>query len=359
MKLPRYTHGYVDRHGKPRFYFRRAGFKGAKLPGLPWSREFMQALDEGITGQPAPIAAARTLPGSMRALAVGYYSSPDYLKLQPRVQRVRRGIIERFLSEVDTKGQCNGDKRAALLQRVHVVAAMAARASKPEAANDFRKALRGLMKHAQAINLRADDPTQGVKSLRSKNRRGIHTWTDAEIEQFRTAYAIGTKPRLAMELGLCTGQARQDVIKMGPQHISDGVLSWTRLKTEQSTGIEVFIPILPELADAIDGKPSGHLTFLATAFGQPFTAAGFGNWFHDQRSAAKMPKRCSFHGLRKAASRQLAEHGCTPHEIAAITGHATLKEIERYTRDAARRIMARSAFTKLKSEQPVANRKRS
>jgi hypothetical protein len=53
----------------------------------------------------------------------------------------------------------------------------------------------------------------------------------------------------------------------------------------------------------------------------------------------------------------LAEHGCTPHEIAAITGHATLKEIERYTKDAARGVMAKAAYVKLKQEQPVANRK--
>jgi integrase len=145
---------------------------------------------------------------------------------------------------------------------------------------------------------------------------------------------------------------------MGPQHIRDGVLSWVRRKTEQSTAIEVYIPVLLELTGAIDAMPRPrHLTFLVTEFGKPFTAAGFGNWFRDQCNKADLRKHCSFHGLRKAASRRLAEHGCTPHEIAAITGHATLKEIERYTKAAERRVMARSAFAKLKQEQPVANRK--
>ena len=40
---------------------------------------------------------------------------------------------------------------------------------------------------------------------------------------------------------------------------------------------------------------------------------------------------CSAHGLRKAAARKMAEAGCTPHEIAAITGHASLREVQRYT----------------------------
>ena len=33
MKLPSYVHAFIDRHGKPRFYFRRAGFKKTPLPG--------------------------------------------------------------------------------------------------------------------------------------------------------------------------------------------------------------------------------------------------------------------------------------------------------------------------------------
>ena len=57
---------------------------------------------------------------------------------------------------------------------------------------------------------------------------------------------------------------------------------------------------------------------------------------------------CTFHGLRKCASVRLAEHGCTPHEIAAITGHATLREIERYTKGASRRRLAVSAMAKLR-----------
>ncbi len=40
--------------------------------------------------------------------------------------------------------------------------------------------------------------------------------------------------------------------------------------------------------------------------------------------------------LCKAIARRLAEAGCTPHQIGAITGHTTLKEVERYSASAAR-----------------------
>ena len=57
---------------------------------------------------------------------------------------------------------------------------------------------------------------------------------------------------------------------------------------------------------------------------------------------------CSAHGLRKAAARRLAEAGCTAHEISAITGHASLREVARYTEAADRRKLAASAMAKVK-----------
>jgi len=135
---------------------------------------------------------------------------------------------------------------------------------------------------------------------------------------------------------------------MGPQHIRGGALQWTRKKTESTTALDLEIPVHPELQRIIDATPSGHLTFLATEFGRPFAVAGFGNWFRDQCDMANL-RHCTFHGLRKAASVRLAEAGCTPHEIAAITGHASLKEIVRYTATVDRKRLAASAMAKVKS----------
>jgi hypothetical protein len=47
-----------------------------------------------------------------------------------------------------------------------------------------------------------------------------------------------------------------------------------------------------------------------------------------------LPNRCVPHGLRKAACRRLAEVGATAHQIMAVSGHKSLREVERYTRAA-------------------------
>jgi integrase len=77
-------------------------------------------------------------------------------------------------------------------------------------------------------------------------------------------------------------------------------------------------------------------------------------------TAAGLPQRCVFHGLRKAACRRLAEAACTVHEIAAISGHASLREVERYTKAVeqvglAKKVSAKTAAQENKSGYGVSN----
>jgi hypothetical protein len=213
---PKYVQGFVDRHGKARFYFRRAGFKTVALPGLPWSPEFMAAYQEALAGQPQQIGREHVKPGTIRALAVSYYNSIAFRSMKPITQSVYRNIIDRFCRERDKDGHEYGDKRAATLRREHILKLMAARADKPDSANGLRKVIRAIMKHAVETGVRADEPTRDIRALRPKSKLGFHRWTEAEIAQFEARHAIGTKPRLALALGLYTGQARQDVVAMGP-----------------------------------------------------------------------------------------------------------------------------------------------
>ena len=351
-RSPKFVQGFIDRHGKPRFYFRRPGFKKVPLLGLPWSPEFMAAYEKACAGQPAQIASVRTKPGTLRALAVSYYNSVAFRSLKPITQSRRRNSIDRLCSEKDKQGHEHGDKRAATIQREHIVKLMAARAGKPESANGLRKSIRAMMQHAVEIGLRTDDPTRDVKAIRVKTD-GYHSWTDDEIAQFEKRHAIGSRPRLALALMLYTGQRRSDVVRMGRQHVRGGVLLVQQFKTNA----ELSIPLHGALQTIIAASAAGRLTFLVTEFGKPFTAAGFGNWFREQCDTANL-HHCSAHGLRKAAARRLAEAGCTEHEIASITGHASLREISRYTKAADQKRLAVTAMGKVSgtsSVKPVAS----
>jgi integrase len=125
-------------------------------------------------------------------------------------------------------------------------------------------------------------------------------------------------------------------------------------KTKNTTAVTLVIPVHPELQAIIEATPLGHLTLLTTRNGKSYSLNGFTDQFRDWCDAAGLPQHCVFHGLRKAAARRLAEAGCTPHQIAAITGHASLKEIVRYTKAVDQARLAREAIERIgtKSVKP-------
>jgi integrase len=170
----------------------------------------------------------------------------------------------------------------------------------------------------------------------------IHTWTEAQISQFETHWSLGSKQRLAFALHLYTGQRRSDVHRMTwADYDGEGILV-----TQQKTGAKLDIPVHPELKSILDAAPNSGDTILVTEYGRSFTVAGYGSWINGAIRAAGLPAECVAHGLRKAAARRMAEAGCTPHEVAAITGHKTLGEVERYARAVDQRRMSRAALEK-------------
>ena len=134
--------------------------------------------------------------------------------------------------------------------------------------------------------------------------------------------------------------------RRGPRRAGN-VRNGTITITQQKTKTALVIPVTA-LAEAINATPSEAMVFLLNEHGKAFTAKGFGKWFTAQCQRVGLTG-LSPHGLRKAACRRLAEAGCSANEIAAISGHASLREVERYTKAADQARMARNAMARTTS----------
>jgi integrase len=333
---PKYVHGFIDRHGKARWYFRRAGFTQVRLPGLPWSPEFMTAYEAVLSETPRlEIGARRTKPGTVAAAAAGYFGSATFANLAESTRRTRRQILERFRAE-------HGDKAIATLGKTHVERMVNLKAATPGGALNFLSALRALMRHAITVGLRADDPTVGIRGPKFRSA-GFYTWTEADIVAFEAKHPIGSRARLALALLLYTAQRRADVIRMGRQHVRDGLIHVRQSKT----GTTLAIPLHPELCRVLEATPAENMTFMTTSGGKPFHPDSFTHWFKRQCREAGLPAKASVHGLRKAACRRLAELGCSASVIASISGHSTLREVSRYTAAADQVRLARQGIEAL------------
>jgi integrase len=356
-----YVTSFIDSRGKLRHVFRRKGFNKVTIKGRAGSPEFMdhyhQLLDQ--TGGPLPganIGASRTKPGTIDALIVRYLQHDSFKKgLAPATQAMQRQILDNFRQCMTAGGRRYGENRLATIQRKNITDVLAGKT--PNAQRSWLKTLRAWIAFAIGQDEIKADPTTGINTARLGKTSGHMTWGDAQIAQYRARHATGTMARLALELMLNVAARRFDAHLLGRQHLNNGCLTWRPSKTKSTTGRQLTIRMLPELAAALDAMPSSPaLTFLLTGYGRPFKTAGaFGNKFAVWcREAGLEPVLCDdgktrnyrAHGLRKAACKQLAHAGCTGAEIMAVSGHSSLAQVQVYIDAVEQDRMAEAAMVK-------------
>jgi integrase len=267
-----------DRHGNIRIYYRRKGRPKIRLRGTPWTLEFMAQLDS-VKAEPEPMTHKGITPGTWRWLCAKYFAEcADYLRLNERTKRVRRGIIEATFDEPIAPGspRCFRDMPLTRMTEDAVEVLRDRKIGTPEAANARLKAIRQVFKFGVKKKLAPRNPARDVEYFKSGSA-GFHTWTPEEVKQFEARHAVGTKARLALALMLFTGQRRSDIIRFGKQHAKGGKLTFTQHKGRNRKPKRLTLPILPALQRIIDATACGDLTFLVNELGRPFTDAGFGN----------------------------------------------------------------------------------
>ncbi|RTL75837.1 MAG: integrase [Bradyrhizobiaceae bacterium] len=333
----KYVHAFRDRAGRMRYYFRRKG-KRTPLPGLPGCSEFMDAYSTLLSYRPQDVELRPTAaPKTFAALAIRYYGSPQYQSLSASSRTNYRRVIDGFLEE-------HGHRRVDQMTREHVDIVIGKMANKPGAGIILLKRIRTLIRYAMALGWTDRDPTAGVRGYKSKE---IHTWNEGEISIFERRWPQGTRERLTFSLLLYTGQRGSDVYRMTWADIVGDAIR----VAQQKTATKLTIPIHEALHRVLSTANRSGPTILVTAYGEQFSVKGFGQMISAAIREAGLPERCKAHGLRKAAARRLAEAGCSASEIAAITGHKTLAEVERYTRAADQERLARQAIQRQSTNQ--------
>jgi integrase len=358
-KNPKYVHSFTDTRGKQRYYFRRGRQPQVALPA-PWEEGFLEAYNAAATGKAVSKTRSPTT-GTLGAVIVGYLGSHEFLGLRLSTQQSYRFMLDRLREDA-------GSDLVTDYETKHLEAMVAKRARQggPEGANNLRRMLKKLFPLAVRMGLRKDNPAAALEKVKRPrgSKRSHRPWTEDDIAAFIAKYPFGTREYLALSLLLYTGQRRSDVVKLGPKNIRGAYdpKDFTGRKlalTQEKTGTTLVLPIYHALADALAEAniPADAPAFLLTLYGRPFTPQGFTSYFTQCSREAGIEEQASPHGLRHAAARRLAEAGCSEKLIASITGHETLKEVERYTKSANQEHMAEMAIAAI--SRPVGSDGRS
>jgi integrase len=293
----------------------------------------MSAYQAAMAG--APVAPpTRLAAGTFAALVTDFYRSIEFANLAASSQITYRNVLVPLLG-------AHGQR---LVRDMPVKAARKIiediGANKPAMANLTRAVLRRVMSFAVENGWRTDNPVALVKSYKLGT---YHTWTEEEIGAFERRWPLGTRERLAIALLLYTGQRPSDVIAMRRSDIIDGMI---RCK-QKKTGTELMIAIHPALDRAINAGPCNGIFLIGDKYGRPLKRHTLTRLIGEGARLAGLDRRCVTHGLRKASMRRLAEYGATSKEIAAVSGHRTLREVERYTQAANQALLNKAAIEKL------------
>lgn len=326
VELP-YVNSFRDRHGKWRYYYRRSGLR-LPLEGTPGSIEFATSYEriQASFEMPAP---TRPAVGTFGALVVEYYGAPEFTQLRETTRAIYRGHID------DMKGKWSSIKIEGITRRV-VKAYRDKMAATPQKANQALRVLKTLLSYAVENEWLEMNPAHGVKSLKVESD-GWKQWPPEALESF-AKNSIGVA-RIAFFLALFTGQRRGDVLAMRWDAIRNDGIALRQIKT----GAELWVPLHPILKRELAKVERKGLTILQKTNGAPYSEDGFGSiWNRAQHACgcAGMP----FHGLRKNATAMLFEAGCTPQQVQAITGHATLAMVSLYGKGANQRRLAVEAM---------------
>lgn len=277
---------------------------GPRLPGQPGSPEFMAAYNAAVASRAEP-AQADSIGGLIRRFTLSSaYPNSDSSKRAYRTYL--RTIEDRF-----------GDMDLAALEDRRVRGIFKdwrdEMKETPRKADYAWSVLTRLFNFAKDRGEITTNPCDRGGRL-SKPDRTDNVWTPNDIEAFLSVAAF--EVAIVFWAALWTAQRQGDLLRLPRHAIKDGVL---RLR-QGKTGARVAMPVPRPLAEGLERNPKHGVTLFNNSEGLPWTSDGFRSSFGKVCEKAQV-SNLTFHDLRGTFANRAAAAGCTPSEIASVTGH--------------------------------------
>jgi integrase len=240
--------------------------------------EFWNEYEAAIGGKTPPRKAGPTA-GSLAWLIERYREVNAWTSMSMAMRRQRENIFKQVIATAGTTAYAN-------ITSPMIAKGRDRRSETPFQARHFIDTMRGLFAWAKSASLVKSNPALDVEYPTLKSGAGFPMWTGDDVAAYERRWPLGTRQHVWLAVLLYTGLRRGDAVRIGKQHVRDGV---TTLQTEK-TDTPVDVTILPPLEAALQAGPTGDLAFICGADGEPLTKEAFGNAFRDVCRAAGVNK---------------------------------------------------------------------
>src|SRR5262249_23412230 len=212
-----------------------------------------------------------------------------------------------------------------------------ARASGEREADNRSSAISAMLTRAIERGHITANHLRGFKRLYHADRSEI-IWLPEHVAAFMRVAPI--ELQRALILALHSGQRQADLLRL-PWSAYNGstiTLRQGKARRGRQVGPPVIVPCTTALRRMLDGMERTSLLMLTTKTGQSFKKRYFARLWDEAMTKAGLqsltllgsdaPVELHFHDLRGTTVTLLSEAGCTPQQIAPITGHS-LKSVHR------------------------------
>jgi hypothetical protein len=390
-----YTNAYATEWSKVVVYYEPPGQRKVRIwapfPSVEFDAELLAA-KQGRPLQVGPVKACNpeprkaASPDTWRWGCQDYFANdPTYRAMSKRDKRNRRNVLESTWDEPHARyphlryGDCpladfNGESVLILMKRKLKWKKVLDERDGEEretqtnfsAANTRHKFISAVLSYLVQNHTRlvgGRNCARDIKPFKVENEEGHRTPSLEEIASFQEHFKLGTKERLLFDLAYYTTQRRADLpllgrLVLGKDRFGNDRLSFVQHKNRSKKPVTAYVPLFPELRRSLEAaKEAGILgeTFYLVHDksspnqpDRPYAEGSLGNMMQDAikvlMTKTGMKKPFSLHGLRKAGVCRLIMMGLSVHQIMAITGHRTPREIDRYGRDYMRSVASEQGY---------------
>ena len=309
---------------KRTYWYHRA--TGARLAGVPGEREFIVSYAEAER-----TLKARHSGDTFNGLVREFTASPEFeTKLSAGTQREYKRMLAKAEPEFgDLPREALNDpgvRRDLLGWRARV-----ARSSGEREADNRLSVISAMLSWAQENGRVSANHIRGFKRLYHADRAEI-VWLPEHVTAFMAVAPL--ELQRALIIALHTGQRQGDILRL-PWSAYDGraiVLRQGKSARGGRLAPLVTVPCTAALRRMLDAMERTSPLVLTTRTGKPLQKRYFSRLWEQTTQAAGLeqitlpglatPVRLHFHDLRGTAVTMLSEAGCSPQQIAAITGHS-------------------------------------
>lgn len=304
---PPHLHREITRHGRVVWFYREGHGPRTRITA-EFGTEAFRAQYEAATRGERP-ETGKPKPHTLAWLIARYRESSAWAALSKATQRQRENIFAHVIKSA-------GHEPYSRITKMVIAAGIDRRRDKASAGKHFLQSMRGLFQWAVEADHAESDPTQGLK-VKRKRTEGFAVWPEEWCAKYEARWPVGTRERVWYEIIYCTGLRRGDAVRVGRPHVKNG----KGMIRASKNGETAYFLVSDRLQAVLDAGPTGELTWIAGAGGQPLTKESFGNYFREACRAAGVPG--SAHGIRKTRATIEAESGASCARLDALFGWKT------------------------------------